>query len=152
MPLDVTRANVKAEAINTAFKNIGTPAGNGTAMPRGAKANLEPIAWEVFMAKHLSKIAKAREAKAIKAAIVAGVMFDHEKNREPAGTNRVVYDGEVVRIDLSVGTGGAGIDHPGYVASLLAAGVDPKLLTRLANKHATVTAAPHSFSASLVTG
>lgn len=152
MPLDAARSADKTMSINDVFESIGnakSPAA-GTAMPR-SKLNTEPLAFEVFVAKHLEKIAKARSAKAIKAAIKAGVMFDHEKDPEPDGTARIVYDGDVVRIDLTVGTGRAGFDLEGFVESLLAAKVEPKLLKRLVSKHETVTASPHSFKASLVT-
>ena len=70
-----------------------------TQMPRSANKNTEPLAWDVFVAKLLEKIAKARVSKAVKAAIAAGVMFDHEDEPCPVGTNKVVYDGDVVRID-----------------------------------------------------
>jgi hypothetical protein len=153
MPLDAARSADKTTSINDCFAAIGagkdpTP---GTGMPR-SKLNTEPLAFEVFAAKHLAKIANAREKKAITAAIKAGVMFDHKAEPEPDGTTRVVYDGDVVRIDLSVGTGRAGFDLEGFVKSLLAAKVEPKLLKRLVAKHETVTASPHSFTASLVTG
>jgi hypothetical protein len=149
MPLDaLARANSKTEAMNEAFGAIGH--GAPVTMPR-SKRNQEPLAWELFCAKFLRKAAEAREALAIKAAIKAGVIFDHKLAPEPDGTARVVYEGDVVRIDLKVTTGREGVDHDGFVESLLAAGVAPKLLDKLAVKHATVSAAPHSFTPSLVT-
>lgn len=149
MPLDAARSATLTETINSAFAGIGQ--GAPVTMPR-SKLNTEPVAFELFTARLLVKFAKAREEKAIKAAIKAGVMFDHKADPEPDGTARVVYDGDVVRVDLKVGSGREGVDHDAYVDSLAKAGVAPALLKRLATKHATVTAAPHSFSASLVTG
>jgi hypothetical protein len=147
MPITTEAANKKTTAIADAFGDIGF---DETGMPK-SKANLDAVAWEVLVAKQLKSAAEAREGAAIKAAIKAGVMFDHKKNPHDAGTACVVYQGEAVRIDLAVGFGREGVNHDKYVALLAAAGVDPKLLARLALNCATVTAPPHSFSAVLVT-
>lgn len=147
--LDAARANLLTTAINDAFAGIGK--GPPTAMPRGSKNNTEPLAFEVLVSKRLAKLAAAREALAIRDAIKAGVMFDHKDDPLPEGTSKVVYDGDVVRIDLKVTGGRDGIDHDAYVADLEKAGVAPALLKRLAAKHATMSACPHSFTPSLVT-
>jgi hypothetical protein len=144
--LTISQANAKTTSITDAFADIGNT--GETVMPR-SKAFLDPIAWRFLVAKLLRKAAEAEEGAAIKEAIKAGVLFDHKKNPEESDTARVVYDGEAVRIDLTVGTGRAGIDHDKFVAGLVLAKVDPKLLARLALNCATVTAPPHSFVAVL---
>lgn len=153
MPLDSTKAITKTEAINAAFLAIGTAGDSDTAMPRerGAKIPTEPIAWEVLASKHLRKAAEARYERAVKAAIKAGVIFDHKKAPLPDGTSKVVYKGTIVRIDLAVTTGRAGLDIEGFVEGVIKAGLKPALVTRLLAKHATTTAAPHEFTPSLVT-
>ncbi len=86
---------------------------------------------------------------ATKDAIKAGVMFDHVKYPREPGTDCVVYDGDV-RIALKVGEQGEKLDVPAFIASLVAEGVKPSLIKRLASKHTYPTAAPHIFTASLV--
>jgi hypothetical protein len=44
-----------------------------------------------------------------------------------------------------------GVDHAGYVADLLKAGVKPALIKRLDKKHRTEMRPAHKFTASLVT-
>lgn len=142
--------NSKIEALNAAFAAIGTPAGNGTAMPR-SRRNLEPIAWEYLAAKHLAKIATARYEKAAREAIKAGVLFDHKAEPQPEGTSSVVYDGDVVRIVLSVTAGRPSIDHDSFCDDLAKRGVDAKILNSLTAKHTSPGSPPHTFTPSLVT-
>ncbi len=86
---------------------------------------------------------------ATKAAIAAGAMFDHTKFPREPGTDCVVYDGDV-RIALKVGEQGEKLDVPAFLAALVAEGVKPALIKRLAAKYTLPTAAPHVFTASLV--
>jgi hypothetical protein len=149
MPLDANRAMTKTEALTEAFASIGHAA--GTLMPRSANKAEELLAWEVFAAKLLEQIAAARARKAIKAAIAGGVMFDHSEHPEPIGTNRVVYDGDVVRIDLAVGTPGTRLDIDGLIPALVKAGLRLERVNELINRHTIENAAPHKFTTSLVT-
>lgn len=149
MPLDATRAMTKTEALTQAFTDIGHAA--GTLMPRSVNKASEPLAWEFFAAKLLEKIAAARTKRAIKEAVKGGVMFDHSQHPEPIGTNRVVYDGDVIRIDLEVGTPGTRLDVDALIPALVKAGLRLDRVNELINKHTTENAAPHKFVASLVT-
>jgi hypothetical protein len=152
MPLDAPRANTKTLAITNALALIGIE--SPTQMPRSGNKNTEPVAWEVFVAKLLEKTAKARTAKAVKAAIAAGVMFDHEDEPCPVGTNKVVYDGDVVRIDLEVGTPGMRLDVKALIPALVKASKKPMTLDTvqtLFTQHMVENAAPHKFTPSLVT-
>jgi hypothetical protein len=150
MPLDAARANTKTGAINDAFAAIGTAAGNGTSMPR-SKKNTEPVAWEYHCASHLARIAEARKAKAIAAAVKAGVMFDPAKQPLPVGSNALVYAGEVVEIACTVGTAATRLDAAAFADDLEKAGVKRALIDRLALKHTIENRAPHKFTSSLVT-
>jgi hypothetical protein len=149
MPLDAARSVTKTEALTDAFAAIGHAA--GTLMPRSVNKTTEPLAWKVFVAKLLVKRAAAREKLAIKEAINGGVMFDHTEDRRPIGTNTVVYDGDVVRIDLQVGTPGTKLDVDALIPALVKAGLRLDRVNELVNKHTIENAAPHMFTASLVT-
>lgn len=147
--LDATRANAKTQAVNTAFADIGhAPA---TAMPK-TKGNLEHLAWEVFMSKHLKRLADAREKKAVAEAVKAGVMFDPAKQPLPEGSNALVYAGEVIEIACSVGTARARVDTAGLFMELIAKhGVRESLIQKLTDKYSLDTQAPHKFTATLIT-
>jgi hypothetical protein len=152
MPLDAPRANTKTLAITNALALIGdTPP---TQMPRSGNKNTEAVAWEVFVAKLLEKTAKARTTKAVKAAIAAGVMFDHEEDPCPVGTNKVVYDGDIVRIDLEVGTPGMHLEVKTLMPALVKASKGALTLEKVSTiftQHMVENAAPHKFTPSLVT-
>jgi hypothetical protein len=150
MPLDATRAVSKTEAINEAFSQIGTAAGNGTRMPP-SKRNTEPLAWEYFVAAHLNRLAEARKARAIKAAVAAGVMFDPEKQQLPVGSHSLVYAGDVVEIACSVSSPTVRLDGAALVTDLVEAGVKPALLKRLVARHTRENRAPHKFVGTLAT-
>lgn len=149
MPLDAARSVTKTEALTDAFALIGQSA--GTSMPRSANRATESLAWEFFASKMLEKAAAARTQKAIKAAIKGGVMFDHKENPRPIGTNTVVYDGDVIRIDLEVGTPGTRLDIDALIPALVKAGMRLDRVNELINRCTTENAAPHKFQASLVT-
>jgi hypothetical protein len=149
MPLDAPRANSKTEALTDAFESIGQSA--GTLMPRSVNRATEPLAWKVFVAKLLVKRAAAREKAAIKDAIKGGVLFDHKEEPRPIGTNTVVYDGDVIRIDLQVGTPGTRLDVDALIPALVKAGLRLDRVNELVNRHTVENAAPHMFTASLVT-
>ena len=150
MPLDTARANTKTEALTTAFSDIGHAA--GTLMPRSVNKATEPLAWEYFTAKLLESVAVARTRKAVRAAIKGGVLFDHKEDPRPIGTNAVIYDGDVIRIDLEVGTPGTKLDIDGLIPALVKAGIRLERVNELINRHTVENAAPHKFVASLATG
>jgi hypothetical protein len=112
----------------------------------------EASALEYHVAKTLNKEADARTKKAIAAAIKTGALFDHLKEPMEPGTAQVIYSGRVVEISVAVGYPIAGVDHDGFVETLLAGGVKPALIKRAAAKHATATCPAHRFTSSLVAG
>lgn len=146
--LDVPGANAKTKAITDAFADIGVSI--ETSMPR-SRGNKEPLAWEFLVARELKRLADARDKKAVREAVKAGVMFDPEKQPLVTGASAVVYAGDVVQISVDVGTPQARVDTVELVADLIAAGVNRAMLTRLVAKHTHESRAPHRFSGSLVT-
>lgn len=146
--LDVVRANAKTGAINLAFSDIGVV--GDTKMPR-SKLNTEPVAWEYHVSALLVRQANARMEKAQKAAVKAGVMFDHEKEPRVPGTNEMVFAGEVVQIDLKVTTPRTKLDTDALFADLEKAGVRRALIDKLVDRHTHDNRAPHSFTSSLMT-
>lgn len=154
MASTVATATAKTDCIIDTFTGIGKA--DGSDMPRwsGDKADKAAgeAAWEYHVASALLRLAENRRTAAIKAAIKLGVMFDHKKEPLPAGSNRVVYQGPIVEIAVAVADGGrAGLFVDGFVADLVKAKVDPKLVERLRLKNRTETAPSHSFTSSLVT-
>jgi hypothetical protein len=81
------------------FGDIG--AKNGTEAPP-SKNNSESIAWEYYVAFNLASMAEARKKAAIQECIKAGVLFDHTKNPAEPGTERSVFNGENITINLKV--------------------------------------------------
>ena len=149
MPIVTSKADAKTAAIVKAFEAIGVV--EPTRQPRSRRNN-EPVAWEFYVATHLAKLAEARKRQAQAAAIVSGVIFDHEKEPMPEGTNgRVVYSGDVVEIELTVSNPSKRFDAAGFINALEKAGVKRKLLNELAEQHTADSRAPHKFSASLIT-
>lgn len=146
--MKVFTANALTKSINDAFAEIGKSP--STAMPR-SKGNLEPLAWDYFIAAGLASAAEKRKNDAAKACITAGIMFDHKKQPLGEGTHAKVYEGDVVRIKVDVGTPGKRFDADAFRADLEAKGVDRKLLLKLTEKHTLDNAAPHKFVAELVT-
>lgn len=154
MALDAGKAATKTRAIADDFDLIGKA--DGSAMPRWPGDKVEKprgeAAWEYHVASALHRLSETRRNAAIKEAIRAGVMFDHEKTPAAAGTQRVVYAGPIVEIAVKVADGGrAGLFVDGFVADLIKAKVDPKLIERLRAKHRTETRPAHGFTSSLVT-
>ena len=154
MPTPASIAAAKTESISEHFQEIGKTA-DGSEMPRwtgdkALKAQGE-TAWEYHVASALLRAAEKRRNDAVKAAIKAGVLFDHKESPLPAGSSRVVYAGPIVEIVVKVADGGkVGVNHDAYVEDLIKAGIDQKLLARLAKKHRTETAPSHTFTSSLV--
>jgi hypothetical protein len=148
MPLDIAKANSKTAALNEAFAEIGIA--GGTKMPP-SKLNTEPVAWEYFVASLLARFADARKTAATKAAIKAGLMFDHAKEPRPTGTNALIYAGDVVEITVAVTTATSRLDADGFFDAVEKAGVKRSVLDRLVAAHTTENRPPHKFTAVMAT-
>jgi hypothetical protein len=102
---------------------------------------------------HLAAVQKrtatSDKDKATRECIRLGVLFDHEKHPKPAGYEGVVYRGAAVTISLKVGQPGDALDVDSFLESL-AKHLKPVVIRRLVAKHRSATAAPHSFTSSLV--
>jgi hypothetical protein len=149
MPLATEAAVVKTGRINNAFARIGNE--EDTAIPK-TRNNMDPIAWELFIAQHLCRIADARKKRAVKAAEDAGIVFDPATEPRPAGTTALIYQSDSVLVTLKVATPVKSIDHVAWVAALL--GHRPRLAALAAvldRDHTVYARAAHTFAASLVT-
>jgi hypothetical protein len=137
------------DAINMAFDAIGFDALTKMPKPK-VRDNRAPIAWEYFVADHLAARSRARLNTAKKAAIAAGVIFDHEKHPREAGTNEQVFNGEHVVVWLSVKTPATFVSANKMSEYLIAKGMDAKIVGD-AYAHASSKARPaHEFKVSLV--
>lgn len=147
MSLSSRTMNTLRDKINISFAEIGVS--NGTKMPKSGD-NREPIAWELWVAHHLASYADKRKRVAEAAAIKAGVIFDKEKDPKPAGTDAVIYNGEVVSISVLVRQPTTRVDVDKLMAVLKARGVKQKILDE-GVEQATVTNRPaHVFNAKLI--
>lgn len=146
--LTSAQANAKTEALNKAFAGIGVE--GDTKMPR-AKLNTEPVAWEVYISQHLVRLADARKAAAVKAAVALGVMFDPAKSPRAVCTNELIYAGDVVEIALSVTTPAARVDVVALGVALVKAGVKLAVFERLLKQATSDNRAPHKFVSTLIT-
>jgi hypothetical protein len=148
--LNPTTALAKTTAINNAFAAIGHT--DDTKMPRGAKLNTEPLAWNYHVASHLLRLAEAAKALAVREAVKASVMFDPAKSPLPVGTsNALVYAGDVVEIAVSVTTPATRLDVEAFITALIKAKVSPALLEKTRGACTVENRAPHKFTSGLVT-
>jgi hypothetical protein len=109
----------------------------------------DTCALTYHIAAQAKRTATADKDKATREAIKLGVLFDHERNPREPGTECVVYRGAAVTISLKVGQPGDALDVESFLESL-AAYLKPGVIKRLVARHRSATAAPHTFSSSLV--
>jgi len=152
--LTAADANAKTAAINSEFATIGYARDEATdvdtRMPR-SKKNTEAAAWDYHVASQLLRAAEARREKAHKACVTLGVMFDHKKNPDPVGTDRLVYPGDVVEISVKVTTATTKLDAVELGVRLVKAGLSIKIVEKLYRECTVENDAPHKFTTSLVT-
>jgi hypothetical protein len=149
MSLTINMRNRLMDAINVAFDWVGTSP--ETKMPRAkVRDNKAPIAWEYFVASHVASRARARLDMAKRAAIAAGIIFDHTKTPRNAGTNEQVYSGEHVTVWLSVRSGANKVDADMMSDYLIRNGVNPKVVTDAYAHASSKTRPAHDFKVSLV--
>ena len=140
--LNVATANAKHVAITSAFAAIGRT--GDTAMPRSRK-NTEAIAWEYHTSIILEREAAARRKHAQRAAIKAGIIFDHEAEPMEPGTNARIYVGDVVAIDLTVANPAEKLDATTLGVRLVSAACGCLEVERLFLACTAQTAAPASL-------
>jgi hypothetical protein len=151
MSLTTNVRNRIVDAINVAFDAIGVDV--LTKMPKPKmRDNKSPIAWEYYVADHVAARARARLNNAKRAAINAGVIFDHEKFPRDPGTNEPVFSGEHVVVWLEVKTPATRVSADKMSEFLIAKGVDAKLIADAYASASSKTRPPHEFKVSLVAG
>jgi hypothetical protein len=136
------------DTINTVFASIGNA--NGMRMPKSTN-NLEPLAWDLFIARHVLSLAEKQKEKAETAAVKAGVIIDKTKNPKPAGTREVVYNGDIVSIMLEVRSGAERVSTTRLVAYLEGKGVSRSLLDEAVKAATDISRAAHVFTPILIT-
>ena len=146
--LSSTQKNKIIDSINTMFSKIGSA--NGSKMPPSDN-NRESVAWELFIAQHLNALAGKRKDQAEKAAVVAEVIVDKEKNPQPEGSSSVVYNGEHVHVMLKVSNAASRVDITKVMTYLLAHDVKPELVRAAVDKATTKNRPAHVFSTVLLT-
>lgn len=137
MPLDgTTRAKAKASPRTLAL--------------RLKREEQSADALEIREAQAARRKGETRWEAAIRRGIKSHVLPDFSTDPEPVGTNRVVYVDAQTQISLFVAEPIEGLDHVGFIADLLKANIDPKLVKRLARKHRTETRPAHRLTSSPV--
>jgi hypothetical protein len=148
MSLSSRVTNRIVDTINTTFASLGHA--NGQRMPKSTD-NREPAAWELYVAKHVLRLAEKRKEAAEAAAVMAGVINDKDNAPLPSGTRQMIYNGQVVDVMVEVRNASERVDVTKVVAHLAAAGVKQTLLDE-AVKQATRTTKPaHVFTPMLAT-
>jgi hypothetical protein len=94
--------------------------------------------------------AEARRKRAHATAVRLDILPNHMQFPMPVGTAEVVYSDGQIMITVTVAAPITGIDHEGFIAGLLKAGIKASLLRRLQKKYATATAPAHKFISSSV--
>lgn len=107
-------------------------------------------ALEIREAQAARRKGESRWDAAIKQGIKSHVIPDFTAMPEPVGTNRVVYADAQTQISLFVAEPIEGLNYLGFIADLLKADVDPKLVKRLSRKHRTETRPAHRLTSSPV--
>ena len=148
MALSSRVKNKLVDAINTSFAALGNA--NGMRMPKSA-SNKEPAAWELWVSHHVLALANKRREQAEKEAILAGVIFDKDKNPRSGGTREVLYSGDVVSVALEVRNGSTRVNPVAFQEYLRNHGVSAKLLKEAEEAATTTTKPAHVFSTMLIT-
>jgi hypothetical protein len=112
-------------------------------------SNLDPVAWDLFVAQHVNALASKRKEAAEKRAAAEGVIPDKEKNPQPGGTKAVVYEGDNISVLLEVRSSSDRVNAATMFDYLLDKGVDVKLLNDALAKATTKTRPAHVFSSYL---
>lgn len=148
MSLSSRAKNKLIDVINTTFASLGNA--NGMRMPRSGN-NLEPLAWDLFVAKHLFSLAEKRKDSAEWAAVKAGLIIDKEKNPKPPGTREVIYNGDIVSISLEVRSGSMRVNAKIMREYLISKSVSQKLIDEAEAAASTATRPAHVFTPILIT-
>jgi hypothetical protein len=148
MSLSSRTKNKIVDLINTTFASLGHA--NGMRMPKSGN-NLEPYAWDLWLAHHVLSLATKRKEQAEKAAIAAGVIIDKEKHPRPGGTREVVFNGDVVSVSLEVRYPSARVDAVKMAEYLTAHGVSSTVVSDAMSHATTMTKPAHVFSTMLIT-
>ena len=148
MSLSSRVKNKIVDTINTTFASLGHA--NGMRMPK-SDSNLEPLAWELYVAKHVLSLAEKRKDKAELEAAKAGLINDKEKNPKPAGTREIIYTGNVVSISVEVRNPSPRVNVTKVLEYLVAKKVDAKLLADAVEQATTYTKPAHVFTPILIT-
>lgn len=148
MSLSSRVKNKVMDMINMTFASLGNA--NGMRMPKSDN-NLEYLAWELLVAKHVLSLAEKRKDNAENAAAKAGVINDKEKNPKPAGTREIIFSGNVVSVSVEVRNPSSRINVVRVTDYLTAHGVSQKLIDEAVEQATTMTKPAHVFTPILIT-
>jgi hypothetical protein len=130
------------DRIVSAFASLGR---NGATKPPTFERNSSAAAWEYHVASALETSARARKQAAVKTCIETGVMFDHVAEPLPPGTERIIYDNDLVQMQVKVNKPTESIDHKAFCNALEAEGVDVRIIAAAALRATKTNKAAHAF-------
>jgi len=148
MPLTELDAMMLESAIQQAFRNIGTKT-EGTTQPHSGN-NIEPIAWEYYVASLLNTVSNARLKAATKKALAADIIIDKEQSEHLAGELFTMWSGQIVATECKVTKGRLYIDEGLLRKALIAADIDPASANGIIEASKKEGKPPHSFTAKLI--
>jgi hypothetical protein len=140
--------NKLVDAVNTAFKKIGMS--NGTKMPTSTN-NQDTYAYDLWVSQQLVALANKRKLEAEKKAILAGVIFDKEKDPKPEGTKELLFHGDNVSVSVSVNAASNRVDVDKLLAYLEDIGIESIVLDAARARATTKSRPAHVFSTFLLT-
>ena len=145
--LTATDANLLRSKLDKAVLNIGKT--NGTKLP-APKSNTEGVALQYWLWSHVAKQVEALRKSASREAIKVGVIFDHTKDPQDPGTEKLIYRSDSVFVTLRVANPSTRVDNDTLIRELRKAGVKQTVLDNAIIAATKTNNAPHYFSANLV--
>ncbi len=133
--------------IQRVLQSIGNT--NGTKLPT-TKSNTGEAALQLWLWRFVSRMVNGMEQEATKAALRAGVLFDHKKEPLPEGTLKQVYTSDVVDITVMVKRASLSLDQDMLKANLRKLKLTPEQIDAAFDASMKYRAAPHEFSVVLV--
>lgn len=145
--MKATNAAKLRSNIQRTLRSIGTT--NGTKLPTSIK-NTGEVAMQYWLWSFVSTMADGMKKEATKAALKAGVIFDHKMTPDPDGSQRQVYNSDVVQVNVVVSNPSLALDQVALRANLSKLKLTHEQIDEAFDQSMKYNAAPHKFTAMLV--
>jgi hypothetical protein len=112
----------------------------------------ELAALEYHASSEALREAEVRRGRAKSRCIAVGALPNYEADPFPEGTVATVFDGDRVRIVMTVVASIERFDHVGFIEDVKTLGIDARKLSRLVKKFSIRLRPAHVFKTSLTPG